>query len=296
MGTPLVTVGIPTYNRATFVARAIESVLSQDYPHLEILISDNCSTDSTPNVCQGFADRNPRIRFLRQARNVGATRNFVDLLEHATGDYFMWLGDDDYVDRNYITTALRHLVGDPTVALAGGVAKYYRSGHLIDTGRKFDVSAGAWWARVVSYYWKVSDNGMFYGLMRISAIRGITIKNSLGGDWLVIARVAASGKLVMSDQTTVHRELGGASQSHAQTVRSLGLPRIHALFPYILIAANAFSDIAEKGSSYQVFGTVQRRSTAALVFCTLLVRALTTASARLLVGARNRISRRRYTA
>ena len=286
---PLVTVGIPTFNRELLIGRAVSSVQNQDYPNIEILISDNCSNDSTASVCQELCAQDARIRYIRQPCNIGATRNFDAVLKQASGEYFMWLGDDDHVDRDYISTTLRELQRDPSVALASGLARYYRGGTLIDTGRKFSVETGAWWSRVAEYYCKVSDNGVFYGLMRTATIRQVTLKNALGGDWLAIACVAASGKLVMLDQTTVHRELGGASQSHAQTAKSLGLPRMHALFPYISIAANAFADIAAKGSPYQQYGRVQRRLAGALVFLVLLARAFTTSLVELLVIVRDNV-------
>lgn len=293
---PVVTVGIPTFNRELLIGRAVNSILSQDYPNIEIVVSDNCSTDSTPSVCQDLCAQDARIRYIRQPVNIGATRNFAAVLKQASGEYFMWLGDDDHVDHNYVSTALQELQRDPSVALVSGLARYYRGGKLIDTGRRFSVEAAAWWSRVAEYYWKVSDNGVFYGLMRTSTIRQVTLKNALGGDWLAIACVAASGKVVMLKQTAVHRELGGASQTHAQTARALGLPRSHALFPYISIAANAFADIVANGSSYRQYGPVQRRLAGALVFLVLLARALTTSLVELLVIVRDNVRRKPDTA
>ncbi len=289
---PLVSVGIPTFNRELLIGRAVSSVMSQDYPNIEIVISDNCSADSTSSICLSLAAQDARIRYIRQPRNIGATRNFDAVLKQASGEYFMWLGDDDHVDRNYISTTLRQLQRDPAVALASGVARYYRGGTLIDTGRKFSVEAGAWWRRVAEYYWKVSDNGVFYGLMRTSTIRQIELKNTLGGDWLAIARVAACGKIVMLGHTAVHRELGGASRTHAQTANSLGLARVHALFPYLSIAVHAFADIAAGGPSYSPYGPMQRRSAGALAFLVLLLRAFTTSITEWLVFVRDSIRRK----
>ena len=173
---PIVTVGIPTFNRELLIGRAVNLILSQDYPNIEIVISDNCSTDSTPSLCQGYADRDPRIRYIRQPRNVGATGNFETVLTLASGEFFMWLGDDDYLDCNYISVTLKQLLLDPAVALASGLARYYHGDTLVDTGREFSVESDVWWRRIAKYYWKVSDNGVFYGLMRTATIRQVRLK------------------------------------------------------------------------------------------------------------------------
>jgi hypothetical protein len=169
------------------------------------------------------------------------------------------------------------------------LARYYRDGTLIDTGRKFSVDARSWGGRVLQYYWRVSDNGVFYGLMRVPVVRKIKVRNKLAGDWLVIACVAAAGKIVMLDSTTVHRELGGASRTHAQAAKSLGLSRMQALFPHLSIAANAYVDVSVNGASYEGYGSAQRRWVGSLVFLVLLARAVTTSMAEFLVKLRDRI-------
>ena len=141
----LVTIGIPTYNREGLVGRAIESALAQDYPDIEIVISDNCSSDGTSRICEQFAARYPQIRYVHQATNLGATRNFQSVLDLAAGSYFMWLGDDDHIDPNYVSATLQRLQHDPGAALVSGLAHDDRGDRLIFTGRKFTISGGAWW-------------------------------------------------------------------------------------------------------------------------------------------------------
>lgn len=288
---PLVTVGIPTYNREQLIERAVGSVLAQDYPNIEVIISDNCSTDSSANICARLANADSRVRFIQQACNIGATRNFEAVLTGANGEFFMWLGDDDHLDQNYIRATLTPMLDDSSLALASGEARYYRGDRLVDVGRCFDVLSSTWWGRVAEYYWKVSDNGMFYGLMRTSTLRRGRIENAMGGDWLLIARAAASGKMVMSKQAIVHRELGGASQNHRHTAKALRLPRRHALFPYVFIAVHAFRDIVFLPEAYPDHGPTARRLAGTLAFGVLLVRAVTSSSAEWLVRLRDGLKR-----
>ncbi len=102
---PLVSIGIPTYNRADrFLQEALRSALEQTYPNIEVIVSDNCSKDDTERVVQGF--RSPRLRYFRHETNIGANNNFNFCLEQARGEYFQLLQDDDTIDRDYISTCL----------------------------------------------------------------------------------------------------------------------------------------------------------------------------------------------
>jgi len=102
---PLVTIGIPTYNRAAdTLPEALSSALAQTYPNLEIVVSDNCSTDNTTEVVTAFND--PRIRYIRHEENIGANNNFNACIEHAQGTYLLLLHDDDFIEPELITSCL----------------------------------------------------------------------------------------------------------------------------------------------------------------------------------------------
>lgn len=103
---PLVTIAIPTYNRANrFLKQAIGCALNQTYQNIEIIVSDNCSTDNTEMVVKNCKD--PRIRYFRHRKNIGANNNFNFCLEEAKGAYFLLLQDDDLIDADFIETCLR---------------------------------------------------------------------------------------------------------------------------------------------------------------------------------------------
>ena len=94
---PLISVLIPTYNRAIFFQKALESARAQDYPHLEIVVSDNASTDETPGLKNQYAS-DSRVRWFRNEENVGLAGNWRKLVyDHARGDYAKILADDDFL-------------------------------------------------------------------------------------------------------------------------------------------------------------------------------------------------------
>ena len=86
MSEPLISVGIPTFNRAAQLARAAGSVLSQTHANLELVISDNASADETESLCRALCESDPRVRYLRQPLNRGPTANFNALFETMRGD------------------------------------------------------------------------------------------------------------------------------------------------------------------------------------------------------------------
>ena len=90
---PKVSVIIATYNRADLLPRAINSVLSQTFEDFELIIVDDCSTDSTLKVIRSFAD--PRIREVQSARNMGQSRARNTGIDIAQGEYVAFLDDDD---------------------------------------------------------------------------------------------------------------------------------------------------------------------------------------------------------
>jgi len=100
-----VTVAIPTYNRASrFLRPAIECAISQSWTDLEILISDNCSSDNTEEIVRAYEDQ--RIRYFRQDTNIGANNNFNFCVQQATGDYFLLFHDDDVIDRDMVAACM----------------------------------------------------------------------------------------------------------------------------------------------------------------------------------------------
>jgi glycosyltransferase involved in cell wall biosynthesis len=90
---PLISIGIPTRNRLDYLKKALESALSQSYENIEIIISDNASTDSTLEWSKSLEDK--KISFYRQNNNIGMVNNWNFCLEKSKGSYFLLLSDDD---------------------------------------------------------------------------------------------------------------------------------------------------------------------------------------------------------
>ncbi len=98
MDTPLVSICIISYNQAAYIRQAVDSTLHQQVNFsLEIIIADDYSTDGTKEIIVGYEKKNPGlIRILPRIANVGAAKNFTELLSAANGRYIAYLEGDDY--------------------------------------------------------------------------------------------------------------------------------------------------------------------------------------------------------
>ncbi len=92
---PTVSIGMPVYNGAKYIREALDSLLTQTFTDFELIISDNASTDATSAICQEYAKKDRRIRYIRKAENLGAIANFQFVLSEAQYAYFMWAACDD---------------------------------------------------------------------------------------------------------------------------------------------------------------------------------------------------------
>ena len=122
---PEISVVIPTFNRAELLRKAVNSVLTQTDVDLEIIISDNCSTDHTPQVASEFQD-DARVRYFRNERNLGMVGNWQKaVFERASADWFVLMSDDDFfTDPAYLGKAARVIrLERPAFVYAGGLVQ-----------------------------------------------------------------------------------------------------------------------------------------------------------------------------
>ncbi|MFA5842590.1 MAG: glycosyltransferase family 2 protein [Candidatus Gracilibacteria bacterium] len=118
MSKPTVSIGLPTYNGSKTIRRTLDTLLNQTYKDFELIISDNASTDGkVPEICEEYAARDPRIRYIRQKENIGGA-NFKFLVDAAQGDYFMWAADDDEWEPEFIRELVELHIENPEAIVA----------------------------------------------------------------------------------------------------------------------------------------------------------------------------------
>jgi glycosyltransferase involved in cell wall biosynthesis len=121
---PLVSVGLPVYNGVERIEAVARSVLAQDHADLELIISDNASTDGTEELCRSLAAEDPRVVYHRNPVNVGLLNNFVGALELGRGQYFRWVGDDDWLAPDCVSRGLDVFAEDPRLVLVTSQVDY----------------------------------------------------------------------------------------------------------------------------------------------------------------------------
>ncbi|MBD3411269.1 MAG: glycosyltransferase [Ignavibacteriales bacterium] len=134
---PLVTVGMPVYNGGEALKTALTQMLAQTHANLEVLVSDNQSTDGTEAYMREIAERDSRVRYVRQPENIGQGGNFTYVLENATGEYFSFAAHDDRREPFFVESALDALQSDNEAV--AGLPRFYatsKRGRLFEK-RKF---------------------------------------------------------------------------------------------------------------------------------------------------------------
>jgi len=114
---PKISVGMPVFNGEKYLPEAAESILAQDFPDFEFIISDNASTDGTRKLCEEYARRDPRVRYSRQEQNIGGPRNWNLVFGLSRGRYFKWASASDVWDPTFLSKTAKILDDMPDVVL-----------------------------------------------------------------------------------------------------------------------------------------------------------------------------------
>jgi glycosyltransferase involved in cell wall biosynthesis len=190
---PLVTIAIPTYNRAnSYLKQAIECSVNQTYQNIEIVISDNCSTDNTEEIVKSFNDT--RIRYFRQDKNIGMYNNENFCVEKAIGDFFLLLCDDDMIDHDFVDVCMQAAHYDTTVGvILTGTRVINADGAVL--GNSTNKAGGlsttdfflAWFEHKVPLYLCST----LYNTKRLKEIGGFRSKKALYEDDVALVQLAA---------------------------------------------------------------------------------------------------------
>ncbi len=145
---PLISIGMPVFNGAKFMRESIESILAQSFEDFELIISDNGSTDDTPDIASEFARVDDRIRYIRLKKNIGAAKNYNRVFNQSTGTYFKWAPHDDLIAPKFLRKCLDGFDAcDPSTIIvypqskfideSGGVISYPLRLHEMQSNSRF---------------------------------------------------------------------------------------------------------------------------------------------------------------
>jgi glycosyltransferase involved in cell wall biosynthesis len=207
----LVSVGLPVRNAGARVAEVVRSVLAQDHERVELVISDNASTDDTEEVCRDLAKSDPRIAYHRQAENIGLLNNFEFAIRAARGSFFRWIGDDDDLEPTFVSRCLGEFEADPRLLLVTTGLTYTGPDGVIDSAR-YDGSglcSDDPVVRLVEMLRLLNQSHLLidplYGMVRRAPVAAIPRRNMLREDEVFAAKLALAGPWSHIPEVLAHR-------------------------------------------------------------------------------------------
>jgi glycosyltransferase involved in cell wall biosynthesis len=223
---PLVSIGLPVYNGERFLVQALDSLLGQTLADLELIISDNASTDRTAEICKDYAARDARIRYIRQESNRGAIWNFNFVAQQARGQYFKWAVANDFYDLRLLEKCVGVLRSDPGAVLCLGRTCNVDE----DTGERTPCrdDFGATDARPSDRFSVVARslklNNPCQGVVRLDVLRRTPlVRRYFGGDAVLTQELALYGQFVLLPEILLYRRFGARTWSEqlSQTERRI---------------------------------------------------------------------------
>jgi glycosyltransferase involved in cell wall biosynthesis len=123
----LISIILPNYNYSHYLPRAIQSVLTQNYPNFELIIIEDGSTDNSLEIIQEFIEQDRRIQLIRHLKNQGIFYSVNEGLEASKGEFFHGLGADDFYLPGFLRTSLLHLAKYPEIGTSVCESCYYEN-------------------------------------------------------------------------------------------------------------------------------------------------------------------------
>jgi glycosyltransferase involved in cell wall biosynthesis len=207
----LVSIGLPVRNAGTRVTGVVRSVLAQDHEDLELVISDNGSTDDTEDVCRELAKSDSRIVYHRQPQNIGLLNNFRYVIGAASGTWFRWIGDDDRLEPTFASRCLREFESDPRLILVTTGIAYTTEDGEVQTA-EYDgagMRSGEAVERFLEFMRLLNTSHLtidpLYGMMRRDTVAAIPRRNMLHEDEVFATKLALAGPWGHVPEVLAHR-------------------------------------------------------------------------------------------
>ncbi|MGE0409137.1 MAG: glycosyltransferase family 2 protein [Amphiplicatus sp.] len=205
---PRVSLAMPVYNGENYIEAAIASILTQDFADFELIITDNASSDRTESICRQYAEKDSRVNYVRNPKNLGAAPNYNRGFELARGDYLKWCAHDDLISPNYLSECVKILDERPEVALAFGRTQCIDShgAHIPMVGEAIPSLAGlspaGRFGKVIRFSGTCFE---IFGLFRMETLRKTSLHRLYyGSDRALLAETALLGEFAPADKAVFY--------------------------------------------------------------------------------------------
>lgn len=243
-GQPLVSICMGVYNAEPYVAKAIKSIVDQEYPCFELLISDNGSRDRSGEICRSFAAKDPRIFYRCNDTNINPLKNSELLLEKSSGEFLVWAADHDLYHPKFLSMLINEFnANDDSVALCyPRTVVIDKNDNVIQLAPdRLDTRGMDVFERFRKVIWGFHWGNMVNGLFRTNAMKKIWKPYEVvGPDHLLIADLSLDGTIAQVDEKLFYRRRNRPSETPQEAkeryINLFSKTAYEALIPYTMLA------------------------------------------------------------
>lgn len=223
---PSISIGLPVYNGARFLPQALESLLGQSFSDIELIVSDNASSDSTQDICTEYAMHDARIRYVRQNVNIGAMRNWNFVAKQARGKYFKWSSASDYCAPDMLARCFAAMEAESDIVLCYGQTCLVdqETGEQTEYTGNIEIMEDRPHERFSKLCGSLKLNNAYGGLIRTNALHRTKLNRFYsGGDIILMAELALMGRFRLLPQTLLYRRMGRETSSNELSASDLAV-------------------------------------------------------------------------
>tara|TARA_B110000467_G_scaffold86386_1_gene78038 strand:- start:735 stop:1595 length:861 start_codon:yes stop_codon:yes gene_type:complete len=236
-----ITIGLPVYNGEETLKRTLDSLLQQTFTDFILIISDNGSTDSTSKICLEYQKKDSRIKYFFKKNTVSWVWNFIFLVDKADTEYFVWVADDDYWEKDFIEKNILFLNSNPKYVGSVSDVKHfgkYLDNYLIHKNEKFNCvrpivgTLDEKITNIVEFNWILN----VFSIFRTDKLKKCLIRNAfVSWDFALLLNLIKFGDLHVLDEILWHRDSGGntSSKSFLDALKHQKYSWFKTYFPYI---------------------------------------------------------------
>ncbi len=222
---PLVSIGLPVYNGGQDLEKAIQSILNQGFEHFELIISDNCSTDNTEEICRKYADQDKRIFYNRFNKNYGLLMNWQKVYGLAKGNFFVFAQHDNTYQSNFLSACLSEFSKDSTNCLGivfPQINIFDKEGNYRPYSDPLQPVQDDPLERYLHVLWKIDLNNAILGMMRPEVLIGHRVffgslnTKVLFGDHASMTEIALKKKIKQINPRVLNRQMSDYKKGNFQ--------------------------------------------------------------------------------
>lgn len=164
---------MPVFNDVDYIEKSIQSVLKQSYKNFELVISDDQSTDGSADICKNYEQSDSRIKYIRQPKNLGISKNMKFLLDQSNSEFFIWAADDDLWAVDFLKVLVNTLENNPDYLSAFTTYTHINEkDEIIDIPLDYNYEGKSAKQRIKKLILEPSD-AFGYGLFRRKSIKSV---------------------------------------------------------------------------------------------------------------------------